>query len=722
MNSLLDGLNPAQQLAVTTTQGPVLVLAGPGSGKTRVLTHRVAYLIREKRVRPWQIMAVTFTNKAANEMKERLGELIGNADLSRLTIGTFHAICVRLLRRETDTLGIAPNFVIYDDSDQQALIRRALKELDIDDKRFRPRAMHNIISRAKTNMLTPKTFEPHTYPEEVARRIYVRYQQLLDESNALDFDDLLLKVVLAFREHPSLLQKYQQRYRYVLVDEFQDTNTVQYELVRQFSGGEGNLFGVGDEDQSIYAFRGADFRNVLRFEQDYGDAKKILLEQNYRSTQNVLRVANAVIAPNIQRTAKTLFTERDQGTPAFVHEAYDENEEARWVVDRIRQLGQQGIAPGACAIMYRTNAQSRALEDAFLVAGMPYKLVGATRFYARREIKDLIAYLRIIHNPSDSVSLGRVINTPARKIGAKTLGSLNRWAASKGLSIYEALKSILDGETAPIGAAGRRALLRFFVMWNGWLSMRDQVAALKLLDQVIEQTGYESHLRDGTDRGETRWENVLELRAVAAQYEDLEAEQSLSALLEQVSLVSDVDNLDDSDAPTLLTLHAAKGLEFPVVFIVGLNDKLIPHSRSFDDPDAMEEERRLLYVGVTRAQDRLYLLHTFRRTVWGNSEVSDPSPYLRDIPSRLKTDPDKKKGAGRSKRASRGASTRRRARSATTAGNGPFKAGDKVRHHAFGQGTVLHVKSRGSDWDITVAFKGRGLKTLAASFANLEKL
>ncbi len=740
MTLSLEGLNPAQQKAVTTTEGPVLVLAGPGSGKTRVLTHRVAYLIRDKGVQPWQIMAVTFTNKAANEMKGRLSELIGNFDLGQLTIGTFHAICVRLLRREAATLGIDSNFVIYDDSDQQALVRRVLKELDLDDKRFRPSAMLNLISRAKTDMLTPEDWDTRTYQDEIARRVYARYQALLKESNAFDFDDLLLEVVLAFRRSPDLLQKYQRRYRYVLVDEFQDTNTVQYEMVRQFSAGTGNLFVVGDEDQSIYLFRGADFRNVLRFERDYGDTRKILLEQNYRSTQNILDVANAVIAPNRQRTPKKLYTERDRGTVAFVHEAYDENEEARWVVERIQQLGGQGIQPGDCAVMYRTNAQSRALEEAFLAAGMPYKLVGATRFYARREIKDLLAYLRIVHNPADSVSLGRIVNVPARKIGAKTLADLSAWAAMKGVNSYDALKLLFDGEPAPLGSAGRSALLKFFLIWNTWLSLRSKATALAMLDQVIQDVGYESYLRDSTDEGEERWENVLELRAVAAQYSEIEEGQSLSTFLEEVSLISDVDNLDESNAPTLLTLHAAKGLEFGVVFIVGANEKLIPHSRSFDDPDAMEEERRLFYVGVTRARDRLYILHTFRRTLWGESEVSDASRYLKDIPSTLQTDPDKDRPKGGSY-ASRHegfrtgqlgfgterTESKRRSQIGSAAGapartSAPFKVGDQVTHRAFGEGTVIAVEARGSDWDVTVAFKGRGIKTLAASFANLERV
>ena len=726
MSSIVQGLNEAQQQAVVATEGPVLVLAGPGSGKTRVLTHRVAYLIQERGVLPWRIAAVTFTNKAAREMKNRLADLLGDADLRRLTIGTFHAICVRLLRREAVSVGIDSNFVIYDDSDQQALMRQALKDLNLDDKQFRPRSMHAIISRAKTNLLGPNDFEARTYREEVARRIYGRYQALLQENNALDFDDLLLRVVVSFREQPDLLRKYQNRYHYILVDEFQDTNAVQYELVRQLAGERRNLFGVGDEDQSIYAFRGADFRNVLRFEQDYPDICRILLERNYRSTQTILDVANAVISLNTQRTPKRLFTERNKGSGTVVNEAYDENEQGRWVVRTIQELSEQGIAPGACAVMYRVNAQSRALEDAFLTENMPYKLVGATRFYSRREIKDLMAYLRIIHNPHDSVSLMRIINVPRRKIGTKSMSDLANWATSQGLPLYDALKELSGRTDAPLSAAGRRSLLRFHEMWGAWISARNQVTVLELLDQVIERTGYAGYLRDGSDEGEERWENALELRAVASEYSHLPLEEGLTTFLEEISLVSDVDNLDDTEAPTLLTLHSAKGLEFGVVFIIGLNEGLLPHSRSFDDPDAMEEERRLFYVGVTRAQDRLYLSHTFRRTMYGSNELADASRYLSDIPAHLKSN------ANRRRPQEHGSRTERSPYSAQTPQRGgnrhvdrspaaPFKPGDKVRHASFGDGTVVQVQQRGDDWDVVVAFRGRGIKTLAASFARLEK-
>jgi DNA helicase-2/ATP-dependent DNA helicase PcrA len=664
-------------------------------------------------------------------MRTRLEALLGDADLRNLTIGTFHAICVRLLRRESQVLDLDRNFVIYDDSDQLSLVRRAIKDLGLNDKLYRPRSMLSVISRAKTNLLAPEDFSPSTYREEVARRVYVRYRELLQENNALDFDDLLLHVVFAFRDHPELLHKYQTRYYYVLVDEFQDTNTVQYELVRRFAGGHQNLFGVGDEDQSIYAFRGADFYNVLRFEKDYPDTVKILLEQNYRSTQTILNVANAVIAPNTQRTPKKLFTERGTGRPIVVHESYDENEQGRWVVQTIQKLADQGIPPGDCAVMYRINAQSRALEDAFLAQNMPYKLVGATRFYSRREIKDLMAYLRIIHNPYDSVSLLRIINVPSRKIGGKSLGALNTWATKLGLTLYDALHELSQATDAPLPTASRRALLRFYELWAGWIASRDTLTVLELLDRVIEQAGYARYLRDGSDEGEERWENVLEFRAVASEYAHLPTEEALTTFLEEISLISDVDNLDDTEAPTLLTLHSAKGLEFGVVFIIGLNEGLLPHSRSFDDPDQMEEERRLFYVGVTRAQDRLCLSHTFRRTMYGNSELGEPSRYLSDIPSALKVSADVRRpqqtrlSLGRSDRATSPRSGRQAARRLQRAENGPdapFRPGDKVRHASFGDGTVIQAQRRGNDWDVVVAFKGRGIKTLAASFAHLEKL
>jgi len=741
--NILAGLNPTQREAVEAIEGPVLVLAGPGSGKTRVLTHRVAYLVRECGIPPYNIVAVTFTNKAAGEMRARLANLIGS-QLQKLTIGTFHAICVRILRREAEVLGLHRDFVIYDSSDQLSLVRRALKDLNLDDKMYRPQAIHGAISRAKNELITPQDFRPQTYWQEIAGRVYKRYQEMLAANNALDFDDLLMRTVYLFREHPDVLDKYQRRYVYILVDEWQDTNTAQYELVRLLAGKRRNVFVVGDEDQSVYGWRGADYRNVMRFRQDFPEVRIILLEQNYRSTQTILDVANAVIAPNVHRTPKRLRTDKGKGVPIVIHEAYNEVEEAQYVVETISRLVAQGEArPGDCAVMYRTNAQSRALEDAFVWARMPYKLVGATRFYARAEIKDVLAYLRVIHNPADNVSLARILNVPRRGIGARTRAALESLAAQMGTSLYGALQ-VLKKETEEteetegnsenrgkvLTARMRKPLLRFAELLDGLIAMRDKVSVPELLDRMLEVTGYESYLRDGSDEGEDRWSNVMELFTVAREYAALPPDEALTTFLEEVSLVSDVDNLDENtDAPTLLTLHAAKGLEFPVVFIVGLEEGLLPHSRSFDDAEQMEEERRLCYVGITRAKERVYLVHAFRRTLYGFSDVSLPSRFLKDIPDHLV--------AGRAAKQTRSKRGERRFRrqtewvssSSPSSPSSPpprpvaqFHAGERVRHSAFGEGIVIESRLRGNDEEVTVAFEEKGLKRLLVSFAKLEKV
>ncbi|MBC8249355.1 MAG: UvrD-helicase domain-containing protein, partial [Anaerolineales bacterium] len=636
---ILKNLNPAQREAVQAIEGPVLVLAGPGSGKTRVLTHRVAYLVSECGVDPYNIMTVTFTNKAAQEMKGRLHHLLGQR-LRRLTIGTFHSICSRILRREAERLDVSSDFVIYDQSDQLGLVRQALKDLNLDDKMYRPQAMLGTISRAKNELIGPEAFAPQTYWQEVAGRVYTRYQELLLANNAQDFDDLLMNAVHLFTRHPDVLTKYQRRYLHILVDEFQDTNTAQYALVKRLAEKNGNLFAVGDEDQSIYAFRGADFRNVHRFRRDYPDARIVLLEQNYRSTQTVLDVAEAVISHNTHRTPKDLRTEKGRGLPIVVHEAYNEQEEAQYVVDQIALLTAEGTCrPGDCAIMYRTNAQSRVLEDAFVRAGLPYKLVGATRFYARREIKDVVAYLRLVYNPRDSISLDRIINVPARGIGAKTRGDLEEWAGDLKVPIHTALQMLREepeGATVPFSTYACNVLVSFSELLDGLMAAREKLNVLELLDLILEKSGYSAYIRDGTEEGEDRWNNIRELRTVAQEYLELSPGESLSTFLEEVALVSDIDNLDEAaNAPTLLTLHMAKGLEFPVVFIVGLEDGLFPHSRSFDDPEAMEEERRLCYVGITRAKERVYLVHAFRRTMYGESQVGEPSRFIADIPDQL---------------------------------------------------------------------------------------
>ena len=1085
---ILKDLNPAQREAVQAIEGPVLVLAGPGSGKTRVLTHRVAYLVRECDVDPYHVMAVTFTNKAAQEMKVRLDHLLGQR-LRRLTIGTFHAICSRTLRREAKHLDVSSDFVIYDRSDQLGLVRQALKDLNLDDKMYRPQAMLGTISRAKNELIAPESFAPQTYWQEVAGRVYTRYQELLLANNAQDFDDLLMNTVHLFTRHPDVLAKYQRRYLHILVDEFQDTNTAQYALVKRLAGKRRNLFVVGDEDQclppgtlvrvptgaasietlregdqvsacsgrgqhmparisvvrrrpyagkmveirtrsgqviratpnhimfarlgapstvhyvylmyredkgyrigiavgarsdgvrpeligglkvrgnqedadriwvlrvcdsreeacyyeqfyayeygiptmvfhvwgrrmrisqqaidrlyqeidtrsraerlmadlhinkdfphylpkakvpqrrvvnfslfgdsrrsaqspwnahrislnssderlsrqleeqgyyvragrrstwrietcrlhfadawklaqsvaeagggleivvgafitdvegrssrkyqlhpashihptmvvpvwsddgeivndvvtevnwpdyegevydldveslhnyvangivvhnSIYAFRGADFRNVHRFRRDYPDARVVLLEQNYRSTQTILDVAKTVISHNVHRTPKNLRTEKGRGLPIVVHEAYNEQEEAQYVLDQIALSVAGGTCrPGDCAIMYRTNAQSRVLEDAFVRAGLPYKLVGATRFYARREIKDVLAYLRLVHNPRDSVSLARIINVPARGIGAKTRSSLETWAADLEAPIHTALQMLKDesaGGAAPFSTRARKVLVGFADLLDELITAREKMNVLELLDLILDKSGYSAYIRDGTEEGEDRWNNILELRTVAREYLELPPETSLTTFLEEVALVSEVDNLDETaNAPTLLTLHMAKGLEFPVVFIVGLEDGLFPHSRSFDDPEGMEEERRLCYVGITRAKERVYLVHAFRRTMYGESQVGEPSRFIEDIPDHLI--------AGRGEVLNEEERPYRfqvqRPVTSAPAMTGQFETGDRVRHRIFGEGIVVESKVAGTDEEVTVAFEEKGIKRLLASFAKLEKL
>jgi DNA helicase-2/ATP-dependent DNA helicase PcrA len=769
---ILAELNPQQREAVQTVQGPVLVLAGPGSGKTRVLTYHVSYLVREVGVEPWRLMAVTFTNKAAREMKERLGPTTAEAgqgglltprQLQALTIGTFHAICARILRREIEAMpGWDRNFVIYDAGDQLALVRQALRDLDLDDKRYRPAAIHSIISQAKNELIGPDRFQARTYTEEIAARVYQRYEGLLRDNNALDFDDLLMKSVELFRQQHDLLNTYQERYLHVLVDEFQDTNIAQYELVKLLVGKHRNLFAVADEDQSIYSWRGADFRNVLRFRDDFPDHRLILLEQNYRSTTTILEAAKHVIRKNVHRVDKNLFTQRGEGVKLELVEAYDEHDESRFVIGEIARLeAEAGIPHGHCAVMYRTNAQSRVLEEEFIRRGMKYRLVRGTRFYERKEVKDVIAYLRLIHNPDDSVSMARVINTPARGIGTRTVAALERWAFKLETSIFGALLKLqaeADGTRLPLpspfAARARKSLLGFADLLTSLSAARDKLTLPELFDLTLARSGYRDFVRDGTREGEERWENLMELRGVTQEYASLEPSEALSLFLEEVALVSDVDALTDDDrGPALLTLHAAKGLEFPVVFIIGLDEGLFPHNRSMDDPDAMEEERRLCYVGVTRAKDRLYLVHTFRRTLFGSNELSVPSRFLADIPADLVEgrSPSEKQpspwpavrdglaqdreigynsrqgqstsrlgspaGAGSVTRWSPGGATDASSRLAAPR----FAVGDTVVHAKFGEGVVVKYHLTDDDQEVEVAFPDQGIKKLSVSFAPMKK-
>lgn len=750
----LAELNPQQRQAVQIEHGPVLVLAGPGSGKTRVLTHRVSFLVHESGVAPWSLMAVTFTNKAAREMKERLTSvtsadgwdgLLTARQLQSLMLGTFHSICARILRREIEALpGWDRNFVIYDAGDQLSLMRQALRDLNLDAKRYRPAAIHSIISNAKNELIGPGTFQARTYTEEIAARVYLRYQSLLRENNALDFDDLLMKTVELFRERDDLLSAYQDRYLHVLVDEFQDTNMSQYELVKLLVGKHRNLFAVADEDQSIYSWRGADYRNVLRFRDDFPEHHLVLLEQNYRSTTTILEAAKYIIRKNPHRVDKNLFTQRGDGVKVEVAEAYDEQDEARFVVSEIARLeAGSKVLPSHCAVMYRTNAQSRVLEEEFIRRGMKYRLVRGTRFYERKEVKDAIAYLRLIYNPHDSVSMLRVINTPARGIGAQTIAALEHWAFKLEVSISDALLKLqaeANGQGLPIpspfGARARQALLRYADLLQTLIAARDQLTLPELFDLTLARSGYRDFVRDGTREGDDRWENLLELRGVTQEYASLDASESLSLFLEQVALVSDVDGLtEDQRGPALLTLHAAKGLEFPVVFIVGLDEGLLPHMRSMDDLDAMEEERRLCYVGMTRAMDRLYLLHTFRRTIHGTNELSVSSRFLADLPANLIAgQPSSASGRDtqRATLASRSAPSKG-ARPVTgwARGSGDvtpppsnvprFQVGDTVVHTKFGEGVVITSNITDDDQEVEVAFPDQGIKRLSANFAPMQK-
>jgi len=790
--SILDTLNPAQQEAGQTIDGPVLILAGPGSGKTRVLTHRIAYMLSEAqpKIDPHNILAVTFTNKAAKEMKERLTKLISEnlgqyADITKyLTMGTFHSVCVRILRHDINHLGLDRSFAIYDDGDQLQLIKAAMGALNLNDKQYHPRAALSLISSAKSTMMSPKGLgeQAKSYFEEVVSRIYEKYQELLRLNRALDFDDLINVTTRLFVECPDVLETYQERYRYLMVDEYQDTNQAQYQLIRALAGKYKNICVVGDVNQSIYSFRSADIRNILMFEDDYPEAKVISLEQNYRSTQVILDAAQNLIRSNSQRRDLKLWTENGTGTAIQVYEAYDEMQEADYVVSEVERARARSVKERPYkdfAVLYRTNAQSRAIEEMCIRRNLPYQLIGGTRFYERKEVKDLLAYMRLIHNPYDGLSFMRLINnTPSGKgIGPKSLNDAFGWAAEMNLPIYPALQ-LLQSEDADalshknsgikepfesqlpplaISAKVRNALFDFINQLDAFIQASQEMTLPALFDFVLSKSGYEITLRDGSEEGEERWRNLQELRGVTGDFSHLPGSEGLTSFLEQVALVADVDRLDpNKDAITLITLHAAKGLEFPFVFIVGLEENILPHSRSLESEKDMEEERRLLYVGITRAKEKLYLVYAFRRSLWGRQEPSLPSRFLKEIPRNLLKGLEQNSGTGGghsgfkgSQRPTLWGGTSSKAttwdngsspakRPAVTTGpkaisnngNGnsgttspaQFKPGDKVQHAKFGKGMVVATKPSGSDEEVTVAFEGQGIKRLMASFANLQRV
>jgi DNA helicase-2/ATP-dependent DNA helicase PcrA len=705
-------------------------VAGPGSGKTRVLTQRIAYLIANEGVRPWQILAVTFTNKAAKEMEARVKAMLNEqateglalSAVEGMMLGTFHAICARILRRESENLPLQSNFVIFDSDDQESLTKAIIRDMNLNDKLYRASSVHASISRAKNELILPDDFPLNTYRDEVVKRVYTEYQNRLIASNAVDFDDLLVYTARLLEENPAVRDKYAQRFRHVLVDEFQDTNLAQYALVKHLASYHRNIFCVGDPDQSIYAWRGADYRNIRRFEQDFPDAQVILLEQNYRSHQNILDAAMGVIDRAGNRRKKRLFSDRGAGEKIFFYEARDDYGEASFVVDTIAQLVASGeFEPKDCAVMYRTNAMSRLLEEAFLQARLPYKLVGAQRFYGRREVKDVIAFLRLVHNPADEAALGRIINVPPRGIGEKTLATLHMVARQNQTNAGAILLELARGADSAFykSFTGRAAvpLADFGGMFANWRALAQTAAIPELFDRILKDINYKEYIvEDDSEESLDRWENVQELKRLAMEY----STRTLDEFLENVALVADQDTLTDANAPTLLTLHAAKGLEFGAVFIVGLDDGIIPHSRSFDEPEQMEEERRLFYVGITRAKDRLYLLRAIQRGGRGMAEETYPSRFLDDIPTDLLV------GKTRTGRSMRGAPLETKwalpspkGRGVGGEGQALYKAGTRVKHPMWGEGMVLDSRMQDGDEIIDVVFESVGIKRLAASLANL---
>jgi DNA helicase-2/ATP-dependent DNA helicase PcrA len=656
---IVGNLNPEQARAVTTTDGPLLILAGAGSGKTRVVAHRIAYLIGVKAVQPRRILAVTFTNRAAGELRERIAALAGDAGKD-VEAGTFHALCARVLRRDGEAIGLDRRFVIYDTDDQQQLMKRILAEQDLPATgEFRPAAILGAISRAKNDMLDADflALNATTHKERVIAKLFTRYDERLRTAGALDFDDLLLKAVVLFEEAPEVLERYQARWRYLHVDEYQDTNRPQYLWVRALAAAHRNLCVVGDDDQSIYGWRGANVQNILDFERDYPDAAVVKLEQNYRSTQLILDAAHSVVSRNERRTDKKLWTRNQGGVPIQRFEAYNEEEEAEWIARQVEGLvGSTGRAAWLTkradddestqfrakdvAVMYRMNSQSRAIEEAFLRYGIRYQLVGGTRFYQRREVKDALAYLRVLRSDTDSVSFERIINVPARGIGDKSVDALRKYADRTTGSVLGALQAAAHGEVEGIGPKIRSAIGEFA---NLVIRLRARLGVLplpELLDEVLEASGYRAMLADGSEEGEDRWANLLELREVTRRYDDLSPEDALDRLLEETALVADQDSYEgEADAVTLITLHAAKGLEFPVVFIGGMEEGVFPHNRALDDEKELEEERRLAYVGITRAKRRLFLSHAWRRATWGGGGMSIPSRFLLEIPQELMSGP-----------------------------------------------------------------------------------
>ncbi len=722
----LTALNEAQKRAVTYHDGPLLVLAGAGSGKTRVLTTRIAYLLLEKGVDPYNILAITFTNKAAREMRERIAATVPEL-VHDLWVFTFHATCLRILRRQSGFAGYTANFVIYDTDDQKTVIKDCLKELNLDDKKFSPQAMLSAISQAKNMLYGPAEMEKKSYDyfSQIACKVYKLYQDKLRQNNALDFDDLLMQTVLLLQNNPAVLNYYQEKFRYILVDEYQDTNHVQYVLVNLLAQKYRNLCVVGDPDQGIYGWRGADIQNIMSFERDYPDATAIVLEQNYRSTRTILESANEVIRHNQNRKEKKLWTAGSPGNPITVFTARDEHAEARYVVDQINRWHYVLKKPYRnFAVLYRTNAQSRVLEEKFLIAGIPYTIVGGLRFYERKEIKDVLAFLRLLVNPNDRLSLRRVINEPKRGIGAASINKIFTRADETGLAPL----TLLESASATSGLTGKAAhAAAIFGQTMGDIRKRMPALPITALAQmVLDETGYWRALEsEQTVESRTRLDNLREFYSVTGEYDRQGVGSGLEDFLASLALVTDLDNYEqNADQVTLMTLHSAKGLEFPVVFMAGLEETVFPHSRSMEDRHELEEERRLCYVGITRAMEHLYLTHCWQRTLYGNTRMNEPSRFLQELPPDLlntrdpldiHTQKDYANSAG-------GGSSKETDQADKHQGqNISFSVGEQVYHRKWGQGTIMEVRGKGDKTELKIEFPGLGIKTLMARYAPLER-
>lgn len=736
----IKGLNDRQKEAVLHGEGPLLILAGAGSGKTRVLTHRIAYLIDEKGIFPGNILAITFTNKAANEMKERVEQLLdGNTD--HMWMGTFHSICVRILRYNIDKIGYDKSFSIYDRDDQITLMRECIEEMDIDKDMYKERAIINTISSLKDKMIEADSYINENYDNYYSRNVgelYALYQKKLQENNALDFDDLILKTVELFQTDEETLNYYQKRFQYIFVDEFQDTNRVQYELVRLLSQGHGNICVVGDSDQTIFGWRGADIGNILGFEKDFSNSTVIKLEQNYRSTKNILNVANHIIKNNIDRQEKKLWTANDKGEQIVIENVSDAEEEAYFVANKIQELMDQGYARSDFAILYRTNAQSRNFEEAFMKRNIPYQLVGGLKFYDRREIKDIVAYLRVVQNPVDNISLKRIINVPRRGIGNVTMERVENYADELGISIFDAINEVENIEK--LSGRAKNSLGDFAQMINGFMDKIDNMEIKDFIEMVILESGYVQDLeKEDTIEATTRLENINEFLSVAIDYDVNNPDGSLEDFLSGISLLSDVDKTEDADnSVTMLTVHSAKGLEFPVVFMVGMEEGLFPMSRALENEEELEEERRLCYVAITRAEKLLFISHAKIRTIYGRTTYCLPSSFINEMPK------DIVKINGGAKRArsidigleSRGSEAPvrtwdftgrkkpadRKPAQARPKIEGEIATGTKVKHSKWGEGMVVMVKEReDGDKELTIAFDdGIGLKRLLMSMAPIE--